>query len=307
MKVMLVNHTQQGCGVYQYGNRLYETLWHSDEDKFYIIETQQSSEFFFEELSYFNPDVIIYNYNRITAAWLTPEVTSQVNAKQVYVYHDAGLPTHLKHDAFLMTDMTSNESAMQFALPRPMPDVTVVNGAPSNDMINVGSFGLAFHHKGFNDLCRLVQDQYDEAVINIHMTRSDFMDPDGSLLHSVVDSCHAAVTKPGIKLNISTQFATDQQLLDFLCKNDINVFTYHNLPGNGLSSVIDYLPKTTSPFAVNSSDMFRHINSRFPEINCDNNSLASILEQGTRVNDILKKEWSDESICATVNRMLEAL
>lgn len=306
MKVLLVNHRQKGCGVYQYGNRLYNILHKSDKNRYSIIETQ-SSEFFFQELQNYKADVVIYNYNRITAAWLTPEITQQVNAKQVCVYHDGGLPTHLKHDAFLMTDMTTNEPAMQFALPRPMPDVTMVNGTPSNDVVNVGSFGLAFHHKGFNDLCRLVQDQYDEAIINIHMTRSEFMDPDGSLFHSVIDSCYAAVRKPGIKLNISTQFATDQQLVDFLCKNDINVFTYNHLPGNGLSSVIDYMPKTTSPFAVNSSDMFRHINSRFPEINCNNNNLKSIIEQGTGVNEILRKEWSDESICATVNRMLEAL
>jgi len=306
MKVMLVNHYQKGCGVYQYGNRLFEILCNSDEDRFYLIETQ-SQDFFLEELNIYQPDVVIYNYNNITANWVTTTLTNQINAKQVYVYHDAGLPVHLKHDAFLMTDMTANESSMQFALPRPMPDVTLENRRVKNSIINIGSFGLAFHHKGFNDLCNLVQDQYDEAVINLHMTRSEFIDPNGSLLSSVIDSCRAAIIKPGIQLNINTEFVTDQQLMDFLCANDINVFTYHPLPGNGLSSVIDYMPRTTSPFAVNSSDMFRHINNRFPEINCDNFSLESIINQGTTVNEVLKSEWSDESVCSTVNRVLELL
>lgn len=306
MKVMLVNHYQKGCGVYQYGNRLFETLCTSNEEQFYLIETQ-SQEFFLKELIYYKPDVVIYNFNRITAGWVTPDITNTVNAKQVYVYHDAGLPMHLKHDAFLMTDMTSNEQAMQFALPRPMPHAAVNDQPTNNDVINIGSFGLAFHHKGFNQLCSLVQDQYDKAVINLHMTRSEFIDHDGRLLRSVVDSCYAEIKKPGIKLNINTDFYTDQQLINFLCGNDINVFTYHPLPGNGLSSVIDYMPKTTSPFAVNSSDMFRHINGRFPEINCDNNSLERIMQQGTRVNDILRSEWSEESVCSVVNRVLEAL
>ena len=306
-KVVLLNHTQEACGVYQYGKRLSTILEKSTTIDFYYYEVD-GPESLFSIIENTSPDMFIYNYHECTMPWLSPDITNSINIKQVYIHHENILPTYFKYDAFLMaSDTILDENSKIFAMTRPMPDISPSIVKKQSDTIRIGSFGLAFPHKGFDVLCRKVQNEYDEAIINLHLTRSYFGDPSGSLLQYVIDSCYAAITKPGIQLNIDTTFSTDQYLVDFLCSNDLNMFMYQDSESNGISSALDYLPRTTSPFALNSSVMFRHILSKYPEVNCDNNSLKSILEQGLRVNEELAKEWSNENIYTLIDKLFEVL
>ena len=302
-KVLLINHQHKACGVYQYGKRLYEILSDDIRVEYQSLETESSSELL-ETVSKFNPDVIIYNYNPITMSWFDAETSTKISAKQIYIYHDGTFPIYFKHNAFLMVDMTEDRSQNRFSIPRPTPKPIDLK-SKTNSVFTIGSFGLALEHKGFVELCRKIQSQYDEVLIRLHLTESYYCDSDGGTLRSIVNRCKEVITKPGISLEISTDFVDDNSILEFLSQNDINVFNYDPLPGVGPSSVIDYLPVSGKPFAINSSYMFRHINSLFPELNWDNNSLDEIVSCGDYYVKELFKLWNPQNIRNKVFEVME--
>lgn len=304
-RVLLVNHQKEACGVYQYAKRLYDTLSDDVRVEYHILETEGPVELF-ESISNLNPDFIIYNYNPITMNWFNADMANSISAKQIYLYHDGTLPEYFKHNAFLMVDMTEDREQNKFSVPRPMPKPILLE-SKTNPIFTVGSFGLALEHKGFIELCFRVQEQYDEAIIRLHLTESYFCDQNGNTLQSIIERCKSIIFKPGVKLEISTEFTTDDSILSFLNQNDINVFNYDPLPGVGLSSVVDYLPVSGRPFAVNSSYMFRHINSLFPELNWDSNSLEEIISYGTRSGEELSKLWSYQNVRDKIYEVLELI
>ena len=77
MKILFTNHTQQQCGVYQYGKRVSDILIKDTRYSFFYCETDTYLEFV-EKLNEINPDVIIYNWHPSTMQWLTSDITKNL-------------------------------------------------------------------------------------------------------------------------------------------------------------------------------------------------------------------------------------
>ena len=63
----------------------------------------------------------------------------------------------------------------------------------------------------------------------MHLTAAHFR-PDQGWFEMIRSECERQVTKPGIKLTITTDFQDDEAILDFLARNDLNVFLCPELP-----------------------------------------------------------------------------
>lgn len=294
MKVLLVNHLQERCGVYQHGWRMAQALLSDDRYESEYLETNDQQEFL-NKVAQFNPDVIMYNWHTATLPWFTPQLSYQINAKQLLFHHENELPYHLNSNAILMADMTENPIAKIYGLPRTLPKGGWVD-TESNEIITIGSFGFGFDNKGFEKVCSKVSEEYDEAVINLHITSAFFGDAAGVMASGISERCRAAINKSGIKLNITNHFVSDNELIQFLNKNDINLFLYNYEENRGLSSAIDYAVAAGKPFGVSNSTMFRHVLEIFPQVNANINSIKSILEFGNAPATYFEAEWSDEKL-----------
>jgi hypothetical protein len=305
MKVLLVNHSQQRCGVYQYGKRMADILLTDNRYISKYIEADDQ-ETFFKNVSEFNPDVIVYNWHNATLSWFTPKISYQVKAKQLILHHEDNIPYHLNSNAIIMTDMSENKVARIYGLQRPLFDFPLPE-IKNNEILTVGSFGFGFENKGFEKICVKVCEEYDEAIINLHITAAFFGDRLGVMTQKISDQCKNSITKPNIQLNITNHFIPDKDLIDFLGNNDVNLFLYAYEDNRGLSSAIDYAAASGKPFGVSNSSMFRHVLEKFPELNANENSIESIMSFGSAPSNYFREEWSSTNLKNKFFNILEEI
>lgn len=305
MKVLLVSHHQELCGIYQYGKRLGRVLGQGNQYEFKYLETN-SAEPFLNVLSEYDPDFIIYNWHVSTLSWLTPSITYSINKKQLIFHHENDLPYHLNADGYIMANMQEAPLARMYGLPRIIFDFPLLN-VEQNLIPTIGSFGFGFENKGFDNLCRRVSDEFDEAILNLHITSAFFGDRHGEMARSISDRCMAAVSNPKIKLNITNNFIPDEEIVKFLNRNDINIFLYNFEEGRGLSSAVDYAVSAEKPFGITSSSMFKHVLSEFPELNLDNHSIKDVIAYGNKPSLHFKDAWSAQRVINKFYKILEEL
>jgi hypothetical protein len=108
-----------------------------------------------------------------------------------------------------------------------------------------------------------------------------------------------------IKLNITTNFITDDEILDFLYKNDLNIFLYENYQFyNGISSTIDYALSVRKPLAICRSNMFSHIYDVDPSICIENNSLSQIIKNGFGPLQEKYDSWTHNKFINTLEKII---
>jgi len=303
MNVAFINHTQKQCGVYQYGKRVSDILKTDDRYSLEYIECDSYGEFS-SQINDKHFSHIIYNWHPSTMSWLNIEITNSFkdNSKQLIVYHETSLPTHLSVDGLIMTDLSENKELKRFSLPRPIYEIDLPN--VKNEKIKIGSFGFGFNNKGFERICDVINKNFDNAIIHLHITNAFFGDKNKTISNGVIDRCKSLMNGKTNELIITTDFLDNQDILNFLNENDVNIFLYDNMPGRGLSSVIDYAVSVNTPLIVNNSNMFRHLLSDRPSISIDNDDIKSIIGRGKKDLVYFRDKWSNLNL---KNKFLEIL
>lgn len=305
MKTLLLNHQHVECGVHQFAKRVYNLCLKSTKTKcFYSVVSNREE--YIRAIKLIKPDFIIYNYHKDRMEWLQKEdIIGNTAAKHYFIYHDDGIFSY--YDKYLFFGSIScNEKICEpekrIILPRPLIDYT--GPYPINNVPNIGSFGFAFNHKQYHLLVQLVNKQFDKAVINLHLTKPYFGDTKGNKIADIIKMCHRYNKKRGIKLNITTDFINDQQLLTRLAANDINVFMYNvkvNM-NHGLSSALDYALSVDRPIAISNNSMFQHIRSQ--DILLEHNSLLAILKKGLAPLAEHRTKWSTNNFITELDEFL---
>jgi len=196
----------------------------------------------------------------------------------------------------LNTDPNCNDYGTP--LPRPLyldyKDIPNNTYTPNLKCPTIGSIGFALGHKNWEKIITLVEKEFDEAIINLHMPNSYYCDQNGNGSRSHAMDCRNNVTKPGIKLNITHNLFTNDELINFLNENDLNIFMYDELRGSGCSSALDFALCVNRPIAISNSYMFRHVYD--DSICIDKHSLADIMKNGTQHLDKYRKSWSHKNL-----------
>lgn len=289
-RCLFLNNISEKCGIYQYGKRLCNILKNS-QDNIYMYVEVSSMEEYEETLKNIEYDCIIYNYSAAYFDWLTNE-TMKKDKKNICIYHEFDI--NLKFDVYVNTDSTYSEHDIWYSLPRPLFENNNNINSNNNEIPVIGSFGLALPQKGFEHIIKMVNKEFDKAIIKLHIPNSQFGDPDSDISNQIINRCKQIKRKSKVDLIITNNFLTDQQVLDFLNTNNINVFMYDNMSGRGLSSVIDYAISANSPIGISDSNVFRHIYD--DSICLYRNSIREIMEMGTDYIDGFKKLWSNRKL-----------
>ena len=300
--VLILNHTTKNCGVYQFGKRVAELAIRSEklDVRYYEIDTEQEYEYLVEKLQ---PKMIIFNWYPITMQWLSFKPLKD-HIKSYFFFHDGHYKPEFEKMVFLgvyeKADGHQFNPEKKILLPRPLLDYeSTYNG---NELFTVGSFGFGFYHKGFPDIVSKINEEFDEAVVNLHIPKGHFGDPHGEQAEEVRQECLNRNKKPGIIVNITTELKSEKELLDFLGKNDINAFFYGGV-SEGISSVIDYALSVKRPIALTNNMMFRHVIS--DDILIEKNTFQEIFDRQLAPLEKFLTDWSTENFIKEFDRVIQ--
>lgn len=305
-KVLFLNSKLKKCGVYQYGLRLYDILKKTEGIEYVykeMINEQEYNSFLSDTY-----DLIFYNYHSGLWNWLN-ETNIQKNVKNIGLQHD--LEENNIFNVTLRLDTTLEEKENRYNIPRPIfenIDKLLENHTPSKnieDFINYsepdtpvfGSFGFGFKHKRFDIIIKLINDNYDKALIKLVLPHADTMRTQINMNDLM------KITKPGIKLMYTHDFLDEKDLLLFLKTNNMNIFTYESHPCAGLSSVIDYALSVDTPLAISDASWFRHIYS--DDICVYKNNIKNIMENSKKHCDNYRQIFSNDNLRNKISSIIE--
>ncbi len=289
--ILFLNSIQQQCGVFQYGKRVAHILGMSENYEVQYCEITSMAEYHNRIMKY-DPAGIIMNFHPLTMNWFTG-CSAKPGIKHYCIHHEGSEHTNLGFQYYLYADSTFRDAGNRYSLPRPLFNDLFFSYQPKSVTVPVfTSFGFGFGNKGFGRVVKTVNDQFDEAIVRLHIPRAYYGDREGQASKGVFPGCYAEVKKPGIKLEITTDFKDDFQLLQFLCESTLNIFLYDDMPGRGLSSVIDYALSVPVPLAINHTQMFRHIYDAYPPICVEDATLPQIIERGWPYLNNYRERWS---------------
>lgn len=299
--VLFINSTVANCGIYQFGNRVYEIVKDSEGIN-YIYKEPTSLNEYMNLLLTIKPDFVFLNWYSTVMSWLpyTHKIPSKI--PHYYVFHER--PIRKYYDKYIFfgdygiqngiidsSNILSPEKCV--TLTRPL--FNYVNLYPKNDIPTIGTFGfMSSYQKGFDTLTKRINKEFDKAIFNLHMVWSPFCDVYKSMLQEMVIRCIKLNTNPGIQLNITHDLFDNKTMLDFLARNDINIFMYNDLPQFGLASSLDYALSVKRSIAVDSNNSFRHVLK--DEINIDKHSIKEIMNLGTKPLEEFYVAWSSENL-----------
>ena len=313
MSVLIVNHSEETCGVWQFGKRFANLALQSTEIEYTYSQAKDLNEFK-TILSEVKPQVIIYNWYPCTMPWLDEAwVVNNKQYKHLFIWHDGNCRKN--YDGYLFSGAGEKDAHARridlnraYVIPRPLFEYS--NVAKANDTITIGTFGFGGWQKGFPELVSLVEKTFDAAVINMHMPAAFFGDSQGIETRKIADLCRELNTNPKVQLNITHNLLPNQEVLDFLAKNDINVFLYA-ASNEGLSSVIDYALSVRVQIAISKDMMFRHIDK--PEILVDMvyqdpaiyGRIDTVLSRGTSPLQEFYDKWSPENFTKELDAVIK--
>ena len=307
MKIFIINHSVENCGVYQYGKRFGNIASKSKKYNFMYFEINSDSEFI-SKFGEHKPQAIIYNYLSGTMPWLSGgliQACREQGVKQYTIVHNShyhGFDYYLHQNPY-----HPNVDDTNFALARPLFDYKSSNVKSNDDILHIGSFGFGLTCKSIDKICELINEQlsYRKVQINLHLTEAHFC-PNADTISSIKQDCLNAITHDNIKLNTTHKFLTNDEMLDFLSKNDLNIFFYEKYQHyNGISSTIDYALSVKKPIAICRSNMFAHIWDVHPSICVENNSLINIINNGFDPLEEKYNSWTNEQFIHTLETIIE--
>lgn len=306
--ILFISHKSQQCGVYQFGFNIAKAIQKSKKYSFIYKECSSSEELMASARS-LKPSVIIYNYHSLTLPWLQKQIMNKIKVPHIGIIHEVTQQVadraendffdyHIAPDPTLLLN-----NPIVFKTGRLIPLYINTHTIPETPII--GSFGFGLKGKGFEKIITVVQEEYDSALIRLHIPFANFGDADGNQALAIAEHCKKLILKPGIQLSLSHEFLSQEQLLDFLAQNTVNAFFYEKYDDRGISSVIDYALAVQRPIVITKSNMFRHVIGAKPSICIEDLSCKQIINNGIQPLSHFCQEWSEANFIWDYERIID--
>jgi hypothetical protein len=299
--VFFINHIQKQCGVYQFGYHIGTVISKSTNFDIKYLECSSVAELR-QHISAHLPKTIIYNFYPSTLGWCVSMPALHPEIRHILIRHEPepwGLPAGFEE---IYPDPTEPEIPGKWKTGRLVKPYD--NKYPTPEIPTFGSFGFVFG-KSFGWVIQLVEKEYDQAIVNLHIPAAHFGDSDGAGARKAAAEARSYVTKPGIQLNITHDFLSPDDLIEFLAKNSLNIFCYDINWGRGISSTIDYALTARRPIAITDSRQFKHLDG-IKNLLCipTYTTIKAILERGISPLRIYQQAWAPENLLKSYERIL---
>lgn len=317
-KILFVTQTlghRAGCGIGLIGKLIAESLVKSKKYSFEILYTDSAQDLE-DKIALMSPRTIIYNYHSTTTPWL---YDSQLRNRlsdipHIMLHHDITQGVidsyHLQDHGFkylITADNTLNGNENVFTVNRLMPPYIpspyIDRGIPV-----IGFQGFGFRHKGIHKIAERVCQEFDEAIIRLHIPYSFFGDQGGwEARHRVNEVRDITRDKQGIKIEASHDLMSTGEVIEFLGQNTINCYFYDYLDGAGLASSPDYALAANRPIAVTKSHQLRNFLGINPSVCIEDNSLKDIISFGLKPLEELRNKYSEENVLKDYEHVIDSV
>ena len=311
-RIVVLNNTLKPCGIQQWGERLKHILRNSSQYAFIYREATNKKDVI-NILNKDKPEIVLYNYHPSTLFFVTKEVLDKFKGiKHVAMVHE-GYPYKDDYIGFgyfiyLIKNIDIDPSMSHRVLSTDVRYLLPYTGRYAvNKIPTIGSFGFGFPSKRFDYVAETVNNEFDEATLRLHISKSIHGDPNGDLALAAVAKCKAKITKPGIRLVTTHNFMSDNGTLDFLAGNDINCFFYDDSKKDGIAGSTDLALSVRRPLAVTKVPMFSHLYSIAPSICIEDNTLKSILKGGVEPLLPIYDKFSFDNFNKEFSQLLDAV
>ncbi len=317
--VLFVTHQASRCGVYEFGKSTYQALQQSSKFRYVYcsVHSSASDSILIDQVVRHDPCAIVFNWHPITMPWLTDKVLGEIkrlNEKLRFLslVHDEPAPWHWI-DSHLSLDPTYSAGPCEFTVGRRIPselgpknveDTIPIADSSGPNQITIGSFGFGLPGKGFERVIQAVNSEFEKALVRIHVPSSEFCDNAGALNNEIAERCRV-IAKPGIQVQVTSDYKTNRELVRWLSENSINCFFYDEYLGRGISSVIDLALAARSPIAISDSYMFRHIRDVHPTILIERSTIREIMSNGVGHLSPLLDRWNDQELVKRFDTAVE--
>lgn len=293
MKGIFYNSRKALCSIWESGKMCYDALSTSTN---YTLDYSEAESL---DVSY---DFAIFNHHPTVNNWMNEHIIMSYNKPTFCVVTEVSFssdviafsPKYFNH--YIVLDPTIQETERIHAFGRPIEEyISTTDPIDINYIVpNIFSFGFATYGKDWHKIVEIVQNEYDNANIHFNIPRATYV-PDSmhdNIITSIKANCRAILTKPGIKLTITNDNLSKQNIIDICSKQTINCFYYNrqHMFASGLAAVTDQAISSGRPLLVSGDRTFRHIHkyiNYFPNISLKEaivNTQAGVLQ--------MKSEWS---------------
>jgi hypothetical protein len=280
-----------------------------------VIYTDSQSETL-DKIASYMPDAIIFNFHPGVNPWM-----EKLNLRELYphikslrIAYDDSINIAKKWNPYshpvwqYMLTYDSFVEGSEFVF----PTTHILPTAPSKPYEDksipvIGWQGFPAPWKGVHRIAEQVQQEFDEAIIRLHMPDGFFTQQKNVYGPQIVAHVNSIITKPGIKLEVSNNWLDDQGIVDWLGQNTVNCYFYDYLDGAGMSGSIDYAMAARRPIAMTKSYQFRTYWDLSPTIIIENTTLKQIIANGTAPLEPIYKKFTKEQLWTDYTRIFEGL
>lgn len=260
LRGLFLNTEKDICSIYESGKMSYDCLAQSVMYTLDYVELSANK----REIS-LGYDFYLFNYHWVKMGWLdTRRIRQLPGFKATLVLEmsqdspfDCVPKEHF--DAYLVLDPTCRHY-LDNVYPFPRPLELGSGGMPGyfeNSVPTIGTFGLSFSDKGFDEVVRATDREFDSATVRINVPKSSNVTERDVLAFK--SELKGIALKGNINIELTDHYFEKQELINWCAKNTINVFLYNRRIGNGLSATTDQAIASGRPMAVSTNPTFRHI------------------------------------------------
>jgi FkbM family methyltransferase len=328
--ILFINPTNATCGVYQHG-KLVAQLLENSKDYAVVYKECSSINQLVEFYNTIHPDIIIYNYHPSLLGFLVQNynaIRALYNVQHVGLITDGTQEVLLNKsihdnltpggsvgtafcppifDRYLFMDPETVETAYIKKVLPTIPLYKEVHKAV-NKKVTIGSFGFGGTDKGFNKLVEKVEEEFDEAIIRVHIPFATYGDSDGANAKARVEECKAVITKPGIELVATHDFLPESEILDYLHDCDINIFVYNDAQNaQGVASTPHFGIAVNKPFLVSNTSKTRHLIGISDLVDMNKTTIKKALVSGKNLVKPFRDAWSRENALRSYEKVFNGL
>jgi len=268
---LFLNSPAAQCSIHESGIMVYNVIknvpfieWDYKNLSEKLLDESQSIQ---EKYSF-----VLFNYHPSTAPWLCIDSIKTIKCLKINIVLET-LPDDIYalcprnvFDVHMAIDPTINDSGKKiYGMPRPISNASApkVEKYSESSIIRIGTFGFATPGKGFERVVDAVNREFQQAEIRINIPCAEFADFATEKLHKtkyatyLIDNMKM-IAKPGVQIIATDDFMTQDELVKWCQKNDINIFLYER-DQPGLSATTDQAIASGKPLLVSDNSTFRHI------------------------------------------------
>ena len=302
LKGLFLNSPAAHCSIHESGKMIYAALILSDKYTLDYAEIDVDARTFPD-----NYDFLAFNYHPYVMGWLDTATVKDLPGLKITFVLEA-LPDNPfpmcppgDFDVYCALDPTMNSPDKRvYAFPRPLePAITTPFIEPEIPVI--GTFGFATPGKGFDLVVDAVNQEFDRAIVRINIPIATHIGTRQSGYSDYLAELCYKTAKKGIDVQITHDYLTKQQLIDWCSQNTLNCFLY-NRDQPGLSATTDQAISSGRPLAVSGNETFRHIHQYV--IPYPKRSLKASIEQSIPEVLRMQENWNPVNFAMKFEQVL---